>query len=381
MTLRGPLFPGEEPRLRLRILCPPWKGLPEGLREASVRCGAAEGSWGDRPAILGDLRAFRTLCRDGLVPAAFRSELEALLDRSFRLRFRLGLPGGRELVLGDPPAIFGVLNVTPDSFSDGGRFLDPGRALDAALGMIQAGADVIDVGGESSRPGSQGVDAGEERRRVEPVIRRIREAADIPISIDTVKAEVARMALAEGADIINDISALRDDPGMIPLARDAGVPVVIAHRLGMPRDMQRGPRYDDATREVFQFLAERVRRLAADGIGPERIVVDPGIGFGKRVSDNVELLRDLGELRCLGLPVMVGASRKSFIGNLLGGAPVEARQAGTLAVHGAAVLAGAAAVRVHDVGAHKDLIRVLGALAQGPEDPAGAPLSGGRRAP
>lgn len=276
----------------------------------------------------------------------------------------MALPRGRSLVLGDPPALFGVINVTPDSFSDGGRYLDPGRALEGALEMVREGVDVIDVGGESSRPGARPIDLDEERRRVEPVIRGIRGALDTPVSIDTVKAEIARMALAEGADIINDVSAMRDDPAMAAVARDSGAPVVLVHRRGTSKDMQDHPRYDDVTREVYEFLEQRIRDLRAEGLEPERVIVDPGIGFGKRVVDNLRLLRDVDELGSLGRPVMIGASRKSFLGKLLGGSPPEARQVGTLAVHAVAILAGAAAIRVHDVPGHRDLIRMIRAVAR-----------------
>ncbi len=362
LTLRRGVLPLAPSSLRLRILSPPLAGTPEWLRAVAGDAGAAAGRSGDRPAVEGDPRAMEALSRDPRAPRGFREALAEVIRRSARRRFEIPLSRGRSLVLGDPPAIFAVLNVTPDSFSDGGKYLDPGRALDAALGMVKEGAALIDVGGESTRPGAIPVPAQEERCRVEPVIRKIRAASDIPISIDTTKAEVARMALGEGADMINDVSALRDDPAMASVAREAGAPVVIVHRRGTPRDMQDRPRYDDPTREVYQFLAERTRRLAEEGLASEGLLVDPGIGFGKRVEDNLALLSDIDELRSLGLPVVVGASRKSFLGKVLGGAPVEAREAGTLAAHAAAMLGGAAAVRVHEVRGHADLIRVLSAI-------------------
>jgi dihydropteroate synthase len=365
LTLRRSLFPGEPCALRLRILRPVLDELPGWLRGAVADAGAAAARAGDRAAILGDRRAFEALSRDGRAPPDFREALRELLGRSAVRRFEVPLPRGRRLVLGEPPAIFAVLNVTPDSFSDGGRFADPGVARDAAMAMERDGAAVIDVGGESTRPGAAPVSAEEERRRVEPVIRGIRAASDIPISIDTTKAEVARMALGEGADIINDVSALRDDPSMAAVARAGSAPVVLVHRRGTPRDMQDRPRYDDPAREVYQFLEERTRRLAEQGVGPERVMVDPGIGFGKRMADNLALLLATDELRSLGLPVVVGASRKSFLGKVLGGAPVERREAGTLAAHAAAILGGAAAVRVHQVRDHADLIRVLSSIERG----------------
>jgi dihydropteroate synthase len=229
------------------------------------------------------------------------------------------------------------------------------------------------VGGESTRPGAAAVEAAEERRRVEPVIRRIRQATNVPISIDTTKAEVARMALAEGADLVNDISALRDDPAMAGLALETGAPVILMHRRGTVRDMQDDPRYDDVTREVLQFLARRVRELSDQGLDPEKMVVDPGIGFGKTVEHNLALLRDVDELRSLGRPVLVGASRKSFMAKLPGGSTEMKKEVRTLAAHGAAALGGAAALRVHDVVLHRELLRVLWAIAGQPASTAGGP--------
>jgi dihydropteroate synthase len=362
LTLRRALFPREEFPLRLRILSPVFPELPEEIRDAAIRAGAVPGRWGDRPALWGDPRSMESLASDPGAPGAFRTALALVLLRRAPRRFVLALPRGRSLRLGDPPAIFGVINATPDSFSDGGVHLDPGCAIEAVLRMAAAGADAIDVGGESSRPGASPVPADEERRRVEPVIRRIRKALDLPISIDTTKAEVARMALAEGADIVNDVSALRDDPEMVAVVRESGAPAIVLHRKGTSRDMQVEPRYDDPTREVYEFLEDRIRTLEAQGIDPGKVLVDPGIGFGKRLMDNLTLIGDIDELRSLGRPVFVGASRKSFLGSILGGAPVGARDEGTIAAHAAAVLGGAAAIRVHEVTGHRDLLRVLGGL-------------------
>ncbi|MBC7097612.1 dihydropteroate synthase [Candidatus Bipolaricaulota bacterium] len=244
--------------------------------------------------------------------------------------------------------IMGILNVTPDSFSDGGRFLSPDAAVERALVMEGEGADIIDIGGESSRPGAEPVSVEEELGRVLPVLERLRGRLRIPISIDTTKAEVAEAALRAGACIVNDISALRFDPAMAPLVAEFGAGLVLMHMLGTPKTMQQSPHYDDVVREVRGFLAERAQYAQSQGIPREAIAVDPGIGFGKTVEHNLELLRRLPELVELGFPVLVGPSRKSFIGALLG-LPVEERLEGTLAACAVAVVRGADILRVHDV--------------------------------
>ncbi len=357
--------------------------LSTDLRAAALRHGASAVPWGDRPAVVGDRRVLDALAADPALPEGFRTALVSLSTAWKKRRFALPLRDGRRIEMGDPPAIMGVINATPDSFSDGGRHLDPGRALDAALQMEEDGAALIDIGGESTRPGSEPVSVEEEWGRVEPVLRRIRGAAAVPISIDTTKAEVARRALDAGADVINDISALLDDPAMARVALDTGAPVILMHRRGKPRDMQIDPRYHDVTREVYEFLDERIRTLQREGIDPARIVVDPGIGFGKKVEHNLALLRDVDELRGLGKPVLVGASRKSFMGSLLPvskdeGAPrdegvpkdkvsswgaAHRHEVSTLAAHAAAAHAGAAMLRVHEVRAHSDYFRIVWAIA------------------
>ncbi len=365
LTLHRAPFPREAHPCRLRILRPHRSELPRSLREAATRAGITISQRGGRPILEGDGKALSALSSDLGAPLDFRETLQRTLERSGRRQFNLPLHRGRQLQLGDPPAIFGVINVTPDSFSDGGVNLDPGKALESALGMVEAGADAIDVGGESSRPGSTPVPAEEEIRRIQLVLREIRNATDIPLSIDTTKADVARMALDEGADIINDVSALRDDPDMISVARDSGVPLIILHRRGTSRDMQDDPRYDDVVGEVYEFLEGRIQWLERAGISREKVMVDPGIGFGKRLEHNLALIRDVSEFCSLGRPVMIGASRKTFLGNLLG-APVDARETGTLTAHAAAILGGAAAVRVHQVSGHRDMIRVLWAIVRPP---------------
>ena len=256
-------------------------------------------------------------------------------------RWRELNPDGRVLIMG-------ILNVTPDSFSDGGRFLSPDAAVKRALIMEKEGADIIDVGGESSRPGAEPVPVEEELRRVLPVLERLRGKLRIPISIDTTKAEVAEAALRAGASIVNDISALRFDPAMAPLVAKFGAGLVLMHMLGTPKTMQQAPHYEDVVTEVRDFLAERAQYAQSQGIPREAIAVDPGIGFGKTVEHNLELLRRLPELVELGFPVLVGPSRKSFIGAILG-LGVEERLEGTLAACAVAVVRGADILRVHDV--------------------------------
>jgi dihydropteroate synthase len=250
--------------------------------------------------------------------------------------------------------ILGILNVTPDSFSDGGRFLDPARAVAHGLALIAEGADALDVGGESTRPGAQGVDGQEELRRVLPVIEGLRAGTDLPLSIDTRKPGVARAALAAGASVVNDIGALRD-PAMRAAVRDAGAEAILMHMQGNPGTMQGDPRYGDVVKEVGEFLLARASGAEADGIPRDRLILDPGIGFGKRLEHNLAILKRLPELVALGYPVLVGPSRKSFLGEILG-LPVEERLEGTAAAVACAVMGGAAMVRVHDV---KEMLRVV----------------------
>ena len=247
-----------------------------------------------------------------------------------------------------PAVIMGILNVTPDSFSDGGRYTEPGPAIERGLQMAREGALILDVGGESSRPGAEPVSAAEEIRRVVPVLTGLAAATDVLLSVDTTKAEVAEQALAAGAHIINDISALTADPGMTDVARRHGAGVVLMHMQGTPRTMQREPAYRDVVEEVARYLEERVRALAEAGLDPAGLAVDPGLGFGKTVEHNVALLRGLPRLTRLGYPVLVGASRKSFLGRLTGRA-VDERLAPSLAALAFAVQQGAHILRVHDV--------------------------------
>ncbi|MGK2954271.1 MAG: dihydropteroate synthase [Solirubrobacterales bacterium] len=253
----------------------------------------------------------------------------------------------------------GVVNVTPDSFSDGGEFLDPELAIRHGLELIEAGADVLDIGGESTRPGAEAVSAEEELRRVAPVVEGLAGAA--PISIDTAKAQVAAAAIEAGASIVNDVTGLGGDPDMAGVCADAGVEVVLMHMLGTPRTMQDDPRYDDVVADVRAFLLERVEVATAAGISRERVWIDPGIGFGKTLEHNLALLGGTSEFVATGFPVLVGPSRKAFIGKI-DGSKEDRRLGGTIAACLEALRGGAGMVRVHDVGPVVQAIRVAEAI-------------------
>lgn len=255
----------------------------------------------------------------------------------------------------------GVLNVTPDSFSDGGCFVDPGLALDRAQQMIMEGADVIDVGGESTRPGAPYVSEDEEITRIRPILHLLGKKVDIPISIDTRKAAVARIALDLGAVIVNDVSALQDDDRMGRCIQESGAGVILMHRKGHSGIMQKAPCYQDVVGEVKAFLSERIVMARAIGIPADHIIVDPGIGFGKTSQHNLKILANLEVFHQLGQPVLIGASRKAFIGALTG-KPVNQREMGNAAALTVAIWQGVQMVRVHDVGAMKDVVRVAQAL-------------------
>jgi dihydropteroate synthase len=254
----------------------------------------------------------------------------------------------------------GVLNVTPDSFSDGGAFLARERAMARAVEMAAEGADIIDVGGESTRPGAQPVSAQQELDRVIPVIEALREAVAVPVSIDTFKPEVMRAAVAAGAGFINDVTALRQ-PGALAIAAALDVPVCLMHMQGEPRSMQDSPEYGDVVAEVGAFLRARIEACAAVGIPRARLLIDPGFGFGKTLEHNLTLLRRLSELRTLGVPMLVGLSRKSMIGKALD-LPVDRRLHASVALALIAVQNGARVVRVHDVRATRDAIRMYEAV-------------------
>jgi len=274
--------------------------------------------------------------------------LREMLENWQRPRAREWLCGGRRLQLGERTLVMGILNATPDSFSGDGFGVDIDEGLRRARQMAADGADILDVGGESSRPGAEPVSVEEELRRVLPLIERIAQEVEAAVSIDTTKAKVAEEALARGACIVNDISALRMEEGMAAAAARAKAGVVLMHMLGTPRDMQKDPRYADLMGEISSFLTEAVQRALAAGIGREQIVIDPGIGFGKTLEHNLEILRRLEELRALGYPILVGTSRKSTIGKILGTEPDD-RLEGTAATVALAIAGGADIVRVHDV--------------------------------
>jgi len=261
-------------------------------------------------------------------------------------------------VCGERPAVMGILNVTPDSFSDGGRFLDPGAAIAHGRELVSAGADLLDVGGESTRPGADPVDEDEELRRVLPVVERLAAETGVPVSIDTSKATVAEAALAAGATVVNDVAA-GADPAMFGVVADAGAGLVVMHMQGEPRTMQHEPHYDDVVVEVGDFLLDRLAAARDAGIHTDALCADPGLGFGKTGAHNVELLARLGELvGRVDVPVLVGPSRKAFIARLLGD-DLVARDDGTLATAVWAVDRGARVVRVHDAGAVADALRLL----------------------
>jgi dihydropteroate synthase len=270
----------------------------------------------------------------------------------------------RSLPYGECTLVMGVLNVTPDSFSDGGQFFDFDRAIAQAEQMIEEGADIIDVGGESTRPGSEFVSEVEELRRVIPIIERIALSASIPISIDTTKPSVARAALEAGAEIVNDISGLRFDQAIADEAARAKAGLVLMHSRGTPKDMQQMPPVADIMSEVTSGLSQSVSIAKEHGVPRESIAIDPGIGFGKTAEQNVELIAKLDQLvrELPDLPLLIGTSRKSFLGKLLDNAPADERLYGTLASTVAAVLNGAHVVRVHDVEATRDAVRVIDAI-------------------
>jgi dihydropteroate synthase len=258
------------------------------------------------------------------------------------------------------PAVMGIVNVTPDSFSDGGLFLEAEAAIEHGRGLAREGAAILDVGGESTRPGAAPVPAEEELRRVLPVVEALAAAGE-RVSIDTTKLEVASAALGAGATIVNDVSAFRFDPALAGLVAERGADCCLMHMLGEPRTMQEAPRYDDVVGEVKAFLEERLAFAVAEGVAEERVWLDPGIGFGKTVEHNLELLRRLDEIAAIGRPVVIGTSRKTFLGTLAGGRGEHERLPGTIATNVIALERGASVFRVHDVAPVADALRVAAA--------------------
>jgi len=343
-------------------------GFPRGeeVVAAAARRGcaaaAARGGWVTTLSSPGQVAAWiREEGEDAPLLAALQAALERWLARAFRVEW-----ADRHLLLGEEPVIMGILNVTPDSFYDGGRWFDPAAAVRRGIEMAEEGAAIIDVGGESTRPGSAGVPPEEQIRRVVPVIEALAARTRAVLSVDTTSAAVARAAAAAGARIINDTSALRDDPGMAEVARESGCAVVLMHRKGTPATMQIRPHYDSLFADLLAFFEERIEAAVRAGIPRERLLVDPGIGFGKRLEDNLALHRCLGELRNLGLPIVFGPSRKSFLG-LLTGRPPQDRAFATAASVTWAVAEGAHVLRVHDVSAMRDAALVARAIREGPE--------------
>lgn len=271
---------------------------------------------------------------------------------------------GRPFELGRRTLVMGILNVTPDSFSDGGRFADYDRAVAHAFELISRGADILDIGGESTRPGSEAVPLEIELERVIPVIRSVREKSEVLVSIDTTKSEVAKEALSAGADIINDVSALRFDPEMARVAAQTKVPLVLMHMLGVPRTMQKNPVYYSVISEIIAFFEERMRFAVETGVERSQIILDPGIGFGKTVEHNLAIIRNLEAFACLGRPLLLGASRKRFIGRILSRDEGE-RELGTAVVSAFGVAGGAHIIRVHDVAFQREAIRMAEALRNG----------------
>jgi len=268
---------------------------------------------------------------------------------------------GYALDLDQRTHVMGILNVTHDSFSDGGRYLEVNKAVEHALEMARDGADIIDVGGESTRPFSQKISSQEELDRIIPVIEILSKELSIPISIDTYKAKVAQESLGVGASMMNDISALRFDPGMASTAAQAGVPLILMHMKGTPLDMQKNPVYDDVVTEILGFLKDAVKRAKQAGVREDLIIVDPGIGFGKTFGNNLEIIRDLGRFASLKRPVLLGTSNKAFIGHILNKEAHE-RDNGTMATIAAGVMNGAHIVRVHNVRKAVETVRVIDAV-------------------
>ncbi len=270
--------------------------------------------------------------------------------------------GDRTFNWGHSTYLMGVLNVTPDSFSDGGEFSAPNSALAQARYLLEAGADILDIGGQSTRPGSADIYKQEELDRVLPIVNSIRQESSVPISVDTTKASVASAAIAAGADMVNDISGATFDPEMLPTVAELGVPIVLMHIRGTPQTMQRMTDYQDLVGEIYEFLESRIAAAVAAGIDRTKIIVDPGIGFAKTSNQNLEILRRLAEFRLLGCPILVGLSRKSFIGHILNQPDPKERVWGTGAACCAAISFGADILRVHDVKEMRDVCRVADAI-------------------
>jgi dihydropteroate synthase len=273
----------------------------------------------------------------------------------------------RSLAMGGRTLVMGIVNVTPDSFSDAGECYDYQAAVQRASEMVAAGADLLDIGGESTRPSADPLPVDLELERVIPVITAIRKQSDIPISIDTTKAEVARQALTAGADIINDVSALRFDDLMVEVAARSGAPLVLMHMQGTPRTMQQNPTYVSLFSEIIAFLEDRMRFAADHGVDRQQLIIDPGVGFGKNLHHNLSLIRNLEIFHCLDRPLLLGASRKRFIGSVLD-RPVQDRELGTAVAHSFGIAAGVHIIRTHDVAFHRQVVLMSDAIREPASD-------------
>jgi dihydropteroate synthase len=305
----------------------------------------------------------RAFSSTDLPAAPLAQEILAQLGRVYPRTCHTFACGGRSLDFSVKTVLMGILNVTPDSFYDGGRYVDPQAAVDRAHQMLAEGADIIDIGGQSSRPGSDPVSEAEESARVVPIVAAVAKSLSAIISVDTYRAGVALAALDAGAHLINDISALRFDPALLGVVAERRVPLILMHMQGMPRTMQLHPTYEALIDEIFAFLQERLRAAQTGGIPAEHLLVDPGIGFGKGTQHNLELLRKLHHFHALGRPLVIGTSRKSFIGRILG-AEVDERLEGTAATVAAAILQGVDIIRVHDVGVMARVAYMMDALVR-----------------
>ena len=306
-------------------------------------------------------RLAHLLAADQRIPASLARQVDSLLDNYLRSDYKIDCRG-KILDLGSRTHIMGILNATPDSFSDGGRYADPEKALHHAREMVAAGADIIDIGGESTRPGAAPLAEEEELRRIIPLIERLSAELTVPISVDTYKSTVAKKALEAGAGIVNDISGLRFSPDMARVVADAGAAVVIMHIKGTPRDMQQHPVYDDVVGEIMASLEAGIELAVKAGVDREKILIDPGIGFGKTLEHNLSLLNRLDEFKNLGRPVLLGTSRKKFIGTVLDIPVPEQRVDGTAATVAVGIERGASVVRVHDVARMAQVARMTDAI-------------------
>jgi dihydropteroate synthase len=306
-------------------------------------------------------RLFSLLAADHRIPSSLSRNIHSLLDNYLRSDYKIDCRG-KVLDLGSRTHLMGILNVTPDSFSDGGRYVDAERAVTHARDMAAAGADIIDIGGESTRPGAAPLAHEEELRRIIPLIERLSAELAVPISVDTYKSSVAKKAIEAGARIVNDIGGLRFSHDMANVVADSGVAVVIMHIKGTPRDMQQSPVYDDVVGEVMAYLEESIEIAVRAGVDREKILIDPGIGFGKTLEHNLIILNRLEEFRALGRPILLGPSRKKFIGTVLGVPAPEQRVDGTAATVALGIERGARVLRVHDVARMAQVAKMTDAI-------------------